>query len=174
MSYGVKYVAPVPFYAGIQQPERRDLLVLFLGYEGERAVRLWRSVEPEHTIAVVSYPALRPAGHLPAISNNKTLLEMDPEVVEQRQVPAASPEETFEFLKEVHLKYPDWNIMISSLGPKVQTLGVYLFFEANPKCTSQVLYAPAASYDEKHYTMAPERFTLEYRLPVLSATECGG
>lgn len=164
MSYGVKYVTPVPFYAGIQHPEKRDLLLLFLGYEGERAVRLWRSVEAERTIAVISYPALRPGGHLPAISNNKTILEMDSSVVEQRKVPAASPEQTIALLEEIHKTYPDWNIMISSLGPKVQTIGIYLFFEHNAHCSSQVLYAPAASYDEKHYTIGSERYTLEYRL----------
>jgi hypothetical protein len=168
MSYGVKYVAPVPFYAGIQHPEKRDLLLLFLGYEGERAVRLWRSVEPERTIAVVSYPALRPGGHLPAITNNKTLLEMDPAVVEQRRAAAASPEQTFDLLQQVHAEYEGWNIMISALGPKVQTLGIYLFFEHHPTCLSQVLYAPAASYDEKHYTVGTEAYTLEYRLRPLA------
>ncbi len=168
MTYGVKYVTPVPFFAGIQQPERRDLLVLFLGYEGERAVRIWRSVEPERTIAIITNPALRPGGHLPAITNNKTLLEMEESVVEQRQIPAGSPDAVYELLRGVHESYPDWNIVVASLGPKVQTLGIYLFFESHPQIGSQILYAPAATYDEKHYTVAAEPYTMEYRLQLPS------
>ncbi len=164
MSYGVKYVAPVPFFAGIQHPSKQDLLVLFLGYEGERAVRIWRSVEPEFTVAVVANPAFRPAGHLPTIANNRTLLELDESSVEQRQVAAGDPDAVYALLSDVHDRYRDWNIVIASLGPKVQTVGIYLFCERNPQITSQILYASAATYDEKHYTVEAEPYTMEYRL----------
>ncbi len=165
MSYGVKYVAPVPFYAGIQYPERPDLLVLFLGYEGERAVRLWRTVEPEHTIAIVANPAFRPGGHLPTIRNNRTLLELDRSVLEQRQVAAGSPGAVFRLLLQISEQFSKWNVMVSCLRPKVQVLGAFLFFEQYSSFPWQMLYAPAATYDEKRYTIRPEHFTMEYLLP---------
>ena len=165
MSHGVKYVTPVPFYAGIQYPERSDLLVLFLGYEGERAVRLWRTVEPERTIAIIANPAFRPGGHLPTIRNNRTLLELDRSVLEQRQVPAGSPGAVFWLLSQIKEEFRDWNVMVSCLGPKVQVIGAFLFFEQHESLPWQMLYAPAATYDEKHYSVSPEPFTMEYRLP---------
>jgi hypothetical protein len=76
LSWGVKSIGIVPFFGGMGGGERGPrVLVLFLGYEGERAWAVWKHVEPDRTIAVIGNPPTHPGDDKPSVRAHREILD---------------------------------------------------------------------------------------------------
>src|SRR5215208_934704 len=60
ISQGISSVKAIETFAGYNTPSRDSLLILFLGYEGRRALALWEHLEPNITLAVIPDPPYKP------------------------------------------------------------------------------------------------------------------
>jgi len=155
LSWGIKEITTVPFFSFSVHPEKEKLLVLFLGYEGERAFSIYRTLEPDKTVAVIGYPPGYHGADIPSRKFNKYLLDLLPnkDIV---KIPSLDADKTKDFLEEIYEKNKNYNIFLAPLGTKMQTLGIYLslreYFKKQYVPNIQVIYAVPFWYDERHYT----------------------
>lgn len=155
LTAGVRTVGYVPFYNGHPSPSRPDLLVIFLGFEGDRAYAIWEHFEPEKSIAFVGNPGYDPTYAECAERLNRTLL--DELGVERRDVRARDPDAVCRELEGIWADHKYYNLLIAPLGTKPETLGVYLFKRSNPDCPAQVVYASAGHYFGEYYSRGSGR-----------------
>ena len=155
LSWGIKEITAVPYFSFPVHPDKKKLLVLFLGYEGERALSIHRTLEPEKTIAVIGDPPGYHGADIPSRKFNKHLLSLLPSE-NKVKIPSLDADKTRDFLKEVYEKNRYFNIFLAPLGTKMQTLGIYLFlreyFKGEYLPNIQVIYAVPFWYDERYYT----------------------
>lgn len=155
LSWGIKEITAVPFFSFPIHPEKEKLLVLFLGYEGERAFSVYRTLEPDKTIAVIGYPPGYHGADIPSRNFNKYLLDLLPNE-NKVKIPSLDADKTKDFLEEIYEKNKNYNIFLAPLGTKMQTLGIYLslrgYFKKQYLPNIQVIYAVPFWYDERHYT----------------------
>lgn len=165
LSWGVKEIKPVPEFLGNCLPWQDDILVLFLGYEGERAFQIMQKLEPKKTIAVLPNPPSYPHADRPTYTLNKRILSRSIDELERCEVDALNPESARDLLLTLSKKYEDeekCNLIISPLCTKMQTLGILLFFWAKKDTNAQVIYASPFWYNEKKYTHGFPNYVLEY------------
>jgi len=150
LTYGVSSIGYVPLYNGSLTPLKHDLLVVFLGFEGERTYAIWEHFEPQKAIGYVGNPGFRPAYVETARRLNKAFLHE--KGVEEREVSAIDHGEVCQQLETLWKSNQDHDILISPLGTKIQALGVYLFKRNNPDCPAQVVYAKPLKYLKNYYS----------------------
>jgi hypothetical protein len=158
-----KVVLPIPYFGGVTVPEYPRLLILFLGYEGERAYRVWRSLEPDRTVLVFTDPPLYHGAEVPAWRNNERLLKLPNTTIET--VNAAEPQDTTRLVSRLVSQYAGFNVSVSVLGPKIEVVGLYCYYLLTRDETLQTLYAAPGAYDERSFTLGHLPFVLEYDLP---------
>jgi hypothetical protein len=164
LTWGVKSLVLPPFYGGVAIPELPDLLIVFLGYEAERAYRVWRTLEPERTVAVLGWPPVFPGAEITVRALNRRLLARTRDEVQLTRCSAMDPDETCALLCELASTYRNHNISIAPLGSKMQALGTYLYFRCNPATNAQVVYAVPVKYDESYYGTSYCPYVYEYWL----------
>jgi hypothetical protein len=59
LSYGLIDIISVPTYGGHFYIEKENLLILLLGYEGDRAHAIWEKLTPHKTIILIGKPSFR-------------------------------------------------------------------------------------------------------------------
>ena len=152
LTRGVQALVSVPGFGGVQLPGRKKLLVLVLGHEGERAHITWRRHQPECAIAIRQGTPYKPG--LDAISNelNSLLCATAKGLsVEPRQVAADSVDEVCGILADIYERYRgDYFMVVSPLGTKLQTLGVYRLAASRPDV--QITYAVPVWYNWENYS----------------------
>lgn len=165
LSWGVKEIKPVPGFLGNCLPWQDDILVLFLGYEGERAFQIMQKLEPQKTLAVLPNPPSYPYADRPTYSLNRKILSRSKDEVERYEANPLDPENTRDLLLKLSKNYEDekrCNLIISPLCTKIQTLGILLFFWTKKDTNAQVIYASPFWYNEKKYTSGFPNYVLEY------------
>ncbi len=165
LSWGVKEIKPVPGFSGSALSWRDDVLVLFLGYEGERAFQIFQKFEPKKTLAVFPNPPSYPNADRPTRTLNSRILSRPRDEVEILLADALDPESSRDLLLKLSKTYEDekkCNLIISPLCTKIQTLGILLFFWAKKDTNAQVIYASPFWYNEKKYTSGFPNYVLEY------------
>lgn len=165
LSWGVKEIKPVPGFLGNALSWRDDILVLFLGYEGEKAFQIFQKFEPKKTLAVLPNPPSYPNADRPTRTLNSRILSRPIEEVETCVADALDPESTRDLLIKLSKTYEDeknCNLIISPLCTKIQTLGILLFLWAKKDTNAQVVYASPFWYNEKKYTFGFPNYVLEY------------
>ena len=155
LTYGISSIGYVPLYNGNLTPLKHDLLIVFLGFEGERAFAIWEYFEPQKAIGFVGNPGFRPAYVETAEKLNKAFLHE--KGVEKREVSAIDHEEVCQMLESVWENNQDHDLLISPLGTKIQAVGVYLFKRNNPDCGAQVVYAKPYKYLDNYYSRGSGR-----------------
>lgn len=150
LTYGISSIGYVPLYNGNLTPLKHDLLIVFLGFEGERAFAIWEHFEPQKAIGFVGNPGFRPDYVGTAEKLNKAFLSE--KGVEKREVSAMDHEEVCQLLESAWEDNQGNDLLISPLGTKIQTLGVYLFKRDNPDCGAQVVYAKPFKYLDNYYS----------------------
>lgn len=129
LSKGFKGVITFPSFAGTQIPGRKKLLIILTGFEEERMQKLWEEHEPSKTILIIGNPPT--SNEFLAINKLKSsmLLNISKYVFEE-QAPANDPFKFFEVMENIlneHKK--NYNIFVSPLNTKIQTVGLFLLFE---------------------------------------------
>jgi len=135
-SYGMQDVSVVPgFYGQIRL--RHDLLILVLGFEGNRAFSLYKRLAPNKTFLIMGVTNdadrlfYRERAHL----NNHGLIHIYGN--DLREMPSRDPyafaTELNNFLRaEIEPLAERFNIYFSCLGTKLQTLGAFLALQSHP------------------------------------------
>jgi len=149
LTVGVSSISYVPLFCGRTTSLKPDLLVAFLGFEGERAFAIWEHYEADHTIALVGSPGYRP--RYPGTSRDLNRSLLGEYGVESQEVPTRDPDMVATTLKDIWRRFPDHNLLLAPLGTKLQALGLYLFLRDNPECGGQVVYATPAAYYANYY-----------------------
>jgi hypothetical protein len=159
VAQGITNVRAIETFAGRNQPSRDSLLVLFLGYEGRRALALWEHLEPNVTLVVIPDPPYRPEWHGRTEAMNQYLLSC---LAESRLLRASAmePADTEALLARLassdEFSLARFNYRLAPVGPKPQVLGLYRFWRTH-RGRVTVMYAAPVRYREEHPIFPPGR-----------------
>ena len=140
-SYDCDLIRPMRFM-GDPEPGQPFMLIGFFAFKRSRLQMVLQEIETEKKVFILSVPIRGDFAwrkDCQAIIN-WDLIENDPDAVQE--VPTLYPEQVFEFLEKKCFGSGDhtrFNILLSPLGSKMQTLGCYLFWRAHP--TVSVVFA---------------------------------
>ena len=165
LSWGVKEIKPILGFLGNSVPWQDDVLVLFLGYEGERAFQIMQKLEPKKIVVVLPDPPSYPNADRPTRTLNSRILNRSGGDLEKHKANTVDPESARDLLLQLSKKYEDegkCNLIVSPLCTKMQVLGILLFFWAKKGTKAQVIYASPFWYNEKKYTSGFPNYALEY------------
>jgi len=154
LTHGVEQISTVPNFFGSTPMDKQTMLVLFLGFESERTLAVWKQYNPSRTIALITNPPR--LGNLDylryAQKNNANLLAQSN--VEVRDVPADNPYGVKEVLEDIYNEVKrSYNMVIGPFGTKPQVVGVFLFCLEHPKV--QVAYSFPANYTKSYLERKP-------------------
>lgn len=150
LSYGLIDIVTVPSFGGHYNLEKESLLILLLGYEGDRAFGLWERFTPHVTIAFIGKPSFRNAWEGRVEKFNQKLLSNIPKKY-MGFISTLNPFAVCRELDSLISKYsPKFNISISPLGPKPQVIGCYLSVRKCPDV--QIIYAIPKFHEEKYFS----------------------
>lgn len=144
-SVGTKEIGVLRGFEGDVRLDRNDFIVMILGFEGSRALSIFRNFEPYRTLALLGNPApfldkeKCQFYRNNAFRNNSQLLSN--QRVIKSQISSLDP---YIFKQELnaeiskHIEKEEANILITCLGTKPQTLGLYLYWLENRN--TQIIY----------------------------------
>jgi len=149
LTRGVEQITTVPNFFGSPSWDRQTLLVLFLGFESERSLAVWKHFNPAKTIALITNPPrYRNLDYLRYSQKNNSYLLSQPSV-EVRNVPADNPYAAKDMLVAVYNDNKgSVNMIIGPFGTKPQTVGVFLFCLEYPKV--QIVYSFPVKYTRSY------------------------
>lgn len=145
LSYGIKGVKIVPTFSAPYKPQEELCLIVFLGYERDRALGLVESIQPHRTIGVIARPAYRPEWEGRSEQINAALLaSLDSSDI--FYVDSRNPLHSHRLLERLAVSesVAGPNLYISPLGTKPQTIGIYSFVRKHRTFASVVYAAPIA------------------------------
>jgi len=155
MSFGILPIYTITGFVTTQSLNKRNLLAIFLGYEGDRAMALVNNFEPNETILIIPDPPYHPEWKGRTEEMNKNLIEIiGADKVES--IDSLNPHlmlEKLENLFGINGKYDlrNYHCSISPLGTKPQALGLYLFWRQH-KGKFSIVYAPPCKHNESFYS----------------------
>lgn len=150
LSYGLIDIISVPTYGGHFYIGKDNLLILQLGYEGDRAYGIWERLAPHKTILLIGKPSFKDSWEGRVEELNRKLISKLPKdsVI---YIPTLDPfvvSKNLDGLIERHLL--KFNIAISPLGPKPQVVGCYLAVKKYSDV--QIIYAIPKSHEEEYFS----------------------
>ena len=154
IAQGVSSVKAVETYSGYNSPSHDSLLIIFLGYEGRRALALWEHLEPNLTIAVIPDPPYQESWADRTETQNHYLLSCirKEQVLKSHSLVPADTERLLESLmNDPRVGVQNYNYLIAPLGTKAQTLGMYRFWRRH-RGVATVMYARPVRYREENAT----------------------
>jgi hypothetical protein len=154
ISQGISSVRAIETFTGHNTPSHDSLLVLFLGYEGRRALALWEHLEPNETLVVIPDPPLRNEWKGRTENQNKYLLScLPPEHVFSSD--SLDPQDTEQLLNKLigdpAYSTDKYDYTVSPLGTKPQVVGVYRFWRRR-RGLFTIMYASPVRYREERAT----------------------
>lgn len=151
ISQGISSVKAIETFAGHNNPSLESLLVIFLGYEGRRALALWEHLESNVTLAVIPDPPFRPDWRgRTEIQNRYLLSSLSKENILKTH--SRFPSDTEALLNYLvsseQYNSRKFNYRIAPLGTKPQVLGMYRFLRKQ-RGLATVMYASPVRYREE-------------------------
>lgn len=153
LTRGVRSVHSVPGFGGVQFPDRRKLLMVILGHEGERTHICVRRHQPDKVVFI-------PQGEEQHHSGLREISERQNEAVTSTYgkehiwgigVPSRGVAETAKSIATIFQNHRySHNMFVAANGTKLQLIGVYLTVRRFPEI--QVTYAAPAVYNWKTYS----------------------
>jgi hypothetical protein len=152
LTEGIGQIFNIPHFAGSFLPNRETVLIVFLGFETERALGIWEHYEPFKTIVVLADPPMRD-GYLTRAEKNNAFLLSRPAVIRTTM----NPYDPFEIVKKLGELYFEkctnngveiYNIGVMSLGTKVQSVGLFEFWRSHKNV--RITYAFPQSYGKSY------------------------
>lgn len=129
LSFGLASLQQIPGFSACPDLSRSVHLVLFLGYEGDRALASYEHIQPMKTSVVIPHPPFKPAWVGRTENFNTELLAMvgDGPVSRVDSIdPDATESALVAILGDVGTR-DDYARIICPLGTKPQTLGIYSY-----------------------------------------------
>ena len=149
LSKGLDDIIAVSGFGGRYSHKKKNLLIMFLGFEGKRALAVYEKYAPHFTIAIIGKPAYEDEWTEYSEKLNQALLEQYN--VEKEYASVMDPFGVCTLLENIYKKYKnDYNIYIAPLGTKLQTLGAYLFSKNYPAV--QFVYPIPSDYPQKDFS----------------------
>jgi hypothetical protein len=150
LSFGLASIQDIPGFSASPDLSRPVHLVLFLGYEGDRALAAYEHIQPMKTTLVIPEPPYKAEWNGRTEELNAELLTLAGRHLITKSH-SLEPTDTVRLLDEI-VGLDGWSdhaVLISPLGTKAQTLGVYMYAR---KC----LVPPAIIY------VSPSRHNHEF------------
>lgn len=144
---GTKKIAEIPGFGYHENVSKKRLLVMTLGFEGNRSIDTQRNLEPDSTIAINGFPSYIIDYKDQSILLNKNFLISSESFQNMRYASASDPFETKTVLEKIYREWNEnYNITVSPLGTKPMALGVALFVLKNPDV--RVVFSFPGEYNE--------------------------
>lgn len=135
LSYGIHDVIVIPGFPG-QIRLRQDALILVLGFEGSRALSLYKRLMPTRTILILgdSGDEQREYYLENSRANNHSLLSIhgNTKLVLPSRDPISFAKGLSDYFQQEPLSKDRYNVYFSCLGTKLQTLGAFWFLRQHP------------------------------------------
>lgn len=156
MSVAMNKIEPIEGFEGETCIDKTDLVVLMLGYEGNRALAFLHKYETEPFFVMIGSPyaqdeTLNYSYIESAEKANRSLLNVHRVLKYEKPVHSLDPFLFLDDLETAIKSFPEienHNVCLSCLGTKVQTLGLYLYWKRNPE--TQILYSvPNMRFDNR-------------------------
>ncbi len=172
LSRGAGWASPIPTFEGSLSSDAEKILVLLLGFEGNKSEYVWELLSPKKTIVLIGDPPYEPSFIEEAKKrNNFFFSEPSSEILEER-IHTSDLESIFKKLESLYLRYfkkgenlENINILVCPLGTKPQSLGTYLF--AKKYSHIPIIYVFSAHYFTEKYSKGIGD-TITYDLSALS------
>ena len=143
LSFGIRQIFPIPTYSGNYDFSKDSLLVLLLGYEGGRALALLEEMDPTDCLLLIAKPAYHKEWEERTEEMNVEIINIvgksKIKYIDSRN-PIMVSQQLYTILSNP--EYSKYNHIISPLGTKPQTLGLYLYLSTNPPNTVLIYGAP--------------------------------
>jgi len=154
LTRGVEQITTIPNFFGSPSLEKQTILILFLGFEPERSLAVWKHFNPSKTIALITNPPrYENLDYVKYARNNNSYLLSQPSV-EVRDVPPDNPYAVKNVLEAI---YNDtrgsFNMVVGPFGTKPQAVGMFLFCLERPK--AQVVYSFPVKYTKSYLERMP-------------------
>ncbi len=148
---GNRKIIALPDFRGIVR-HRDSILILILGFQGNRAMSIFRKFNPYRTLALIPNPRDDAKDENIRIVRENNCILLNNQFVRDKEITVFNPikfkselESYIEsFLEEEHLNFQDFNIILSHLGPKPDVLGLYEYWTKNKKI--QISYSLPTRY----------------------------
>ena len=155
LSKGIKEIRTVLGYPGSFSPYKKLHLIILVGFEVEKCIKLIEDYEP--SILSFGIPNAKDSFgktiHQVNFQRYKKLLSIYPNINEFK-FSCVDPKKTMNQLIKLIEKYPDFNTVIAPMNNKLSTVGAGL--AANKIDKVQISYARANLYNTKDYSLASE------------------
>lgn len=154
LTVGVSQITTVSSFFGTINVEKEKVLVLFLGFEAERSLTVWKHFSPAKTIALVTNPPRSEnLNYLKYAEKNNSYLLSQPSV-EVRETPADNPYAVKKILEGIFGEMGgSYNMIVGPFGTKPQVVGLFLFCLEYPKV--QVAYSHPTEYTRSYLLRKP-------------------
>ncbi len=129
LSFGLSSMQQIPGFSACPDLSRPVHLVLFLGYEGDRALAVYEQIQPMRTTLIVPDPPYNPAWLGRTETANEDLLAVVGADLTEK-VDAVDPADTKLALERILGDGPmrgQYAKVVGPLGTKPQTLGIYAY-----------------------------------------------
>ena len=143
LSFGLASLQQTPGFSACPNLSRPVHLMMFLGYEGDRALAVYEQTQPLKTTLAVPHPPYRPSWEGRTEQFNRDLFALTGEEAALK-VDALDPTATNAALTEVFggSGRDDFAKIICPLGTKPQTLGVYSYIRKSDDPPAIIYAAP--------------------------------
>jgi len=152
LSFGIRRIFAIPTYSGKYDFSKDSLLVLMLGYEGDRALALLEDTDPNDCLLLIGKPAFHKEWEGRAEKMNTGIIN----TVGKSKIKYIDSRNSLLIYHQLqklltNSKYSKFNQIISPLGTKPQILGLYLYLLTDPQNTI-ITYGSPLRHNDPFYS----------------------
>ena len=152
LSIGIQSITPISGFISNSSPNLPLLLLIFLGYEGDRASAIYENLDPEETLLVVPKPAYHDEWEGRTEEMNRALIR----TVGEGKITYADSIDPFKVASQLEglqkeFNTRKWKWVIVPLGTKPQALGTYFFWRRYPNAFS-IVYAQPFKHNQAFFS----------------------
>ncbi|KAF6242088.1 hypothetical protein C6988_10185 [Nitrosopumilus sp. b1] len=142
---------------------KKELLVILLGFEGNRSLEILNEITPYKTITINGFPSYLLDYKDQSIILNRDFLFQSGCKKAIKRASASDPFETYEVLETILKEHPGYLLTIAPLGSKPMALGSLIFLLEHPD-SSRAVFSYPQEYVSKDQPAQKYGKTWFYRL----------
>jgi len=152
LSMGISSISTIPGFVSNTPSNLPLFLLIFLGYEGDRAYSLHSKMSPNTTKLIIPDPPYREEWRGRTKKMNKHLIK----ILGENKLDTAHSLDPYQVKKKLYELEKEHNFdkekwVLSPLGTKPQTFGIYLFWREN-KHSFSIVYASPLKHNVRFYS----------------------
>lgn len=122
----------------VRQQKEKEIVIPFLGFEGERFQNIIQDMTFEKVLPVIGFPSEDPAWQFEALRNCRQAIESTFPDAEIKKCKSNSIFDAIDVLNKIEECYPDNNFVLLPLGIRPHTAGCAIW--AAPKKKARIIY----------------------------------